>query len=53
MVVNTAYLLRVGKEYGDFHLHYFPSMVLDLGWQWFVGMKKVYEMDKILKSVAS
>jgi len=51
--VSEAYLLRVGKEFGDFHVHYWTKDILNLGWEWFQAAKKVYEMDKILKSVAS
>jgi len=51
--VSEAYLLRVGKEFGDFHVHYWTNDILNLGWEWFLAAKKVYEMDKILKSVAS
>jgi len=52
-IVREAYLLRVGKEYGDFHVHYWTNDILNLGWEWFLAAQKVYEMDKILKSVAS
>ena len=53
VLVNEAYLLRVGKEFGDFHVHYWTSNILDLGWEWFEAAKKLYEMNKILKSVSS
>lgn len=51
--VRDAYLLRVGKEFGDFHYHYWPETVLDLGWEWFLAVKQAYELDKRLKKVAT
>ncbi len=51
--IDDAYLLRVGKEYGDFHVHYWPEKVLDKGWRWFLAAKELYELDKELKKVAS
>jgi len=51
--VENAYLLRVGKTHGDFHLHSYPAGVLDTGWQWFLAAKTQYELDKTLAKVAS
>jgi len=51
--VESAYLLRVGKEFGDFHLHFWTSRILDLGWRWFLAAKELYDMDKRLKKVAA
>ena len=51
--VREAYLLRIGKEHGDFHVHYWTSNILDLGWEWFLAAKRLHELNKTLKSVAS
>ena len=51
--VERAFLLRVGKTYGDFHFHAWPSRVLDMGWEWFTAAKAIYELEKRLKAVAS
>lgn len=45
-------LLRVGKEHGDFHYHSWPEQVLDLGWQWFLAAKSLYDVDARLKKVS-
>jgi hypothetical protein len=50
---ESAYLVRVGKEYGDFHVHSWPEVVLDDGWEFFLALKKSYELEKKLKRVAS
>jgi hypothetical protein len=47
-----AYLLRLGKEFGDFNLHSWPSRVLDLGWNWFRHALELYRDDAELKKVA-
>lgn len=49
---SEACLLRVEKKYGSFHYHYFPSEVLDIGWQRFQAAKWMYETDQQLKGVA-
>ena len=51
--VDEGYLLRVGKEMGDFHVHFWPENVLDLGWEWFTAALSLYTLDKKLKKVAS
>ncbi len=51
--VTRGYLLRVGKEFGDFHLHFWPESVLNLGWQWFTHAHGLYAVDKRLKKVAT
>lgn len=50
---KEAHLLRLGKEMGDFHHHYFPPAVLDLGWQWFLAALDIYNIDARLKKVAA
>lgn len=50
-IPQEAYLLRVGKEYGDFHFHYFPKGVLDLAWEAFRRMRELYDLDAKLKKV--
>jgi hypothetical protein len=47
--VTGAHLLRLGKELGDFHHHYYPPEALDLGWDRFLASKWLYETDAKLK----
>lgn len=42
-------LLRVGKEFGDFHFHSWPLEVMERGWKAFRKMRELYELDKELK----
>lgn len=49
--VDGACLLRVGKEFGDFHYHSFPEQVLDVGWKSFTRMRELYDLDATLKKV--
>jgi hypothetical protein len=53
MVPDSALLLRIGKEHADFHLHSYPSSVLDLGWEYFKHALEMYGLDKQLKKVAA
>ena len=46
-----AHLLRVGKDYADFHHHSWPMEVMDLAWQSFLLMRALYEQDKQLKKL--
>lgn len=48
---KAAQLLRFGKEYADFHAHFYPEAVLDLGWQFFERALVMYELDKKMKGV--
>lgn len=50
---RRAYLLRVGKEYADFHFHSWPESVLDVGWEWFRYAQGLYESDRKLKKLAA
>lgn len=47
--IQKLHLLRFGKEYGDFHHHSWPLVVLDKGWQAFKLMRELYDLDKVLK----
>lgn len=51
--VATAQLLRVGKQYADFHLHAYPAGVLDMAWEFFRGARELYDIDKKLRKVAA
>lgn len=51
--LSGAHLLRVGKEFGDFHYHSFPDAVLDQGWEAFKHMRALYDIDAVLKKVAA
>jgi PD-(D/E)XK nuclease superfamily len=46
-----AYILRVGKDWGDFHYHSIPSSALDLAWRAFLLMRELFELDKPLKGL--
>ena len=48
---QEAYLLRFGKEYGDFHMHHLTSEILDLGWELFQASKWMHQMHEKLKRV--
>lgn len=50
---KAAQLLRFGKEYADFHAHFYPEAVLDLGWEFFQRALVMYELDKKMKGVAA
>lgn len=50
---REAYLVRVGKEFGDFHEHYWPAQVLDFGWRWFLAALELHRTDGLLKKVAA
>jgi hypothetical protein len=50
---DSALLLRIGKEHADFHLHSYPSSVLDLGWEYFQHALSMFSLDKELKKVAA
>lgn len=52
-VPDSALLLRIGKQHADFHLHSYPSSVLDLGWRYFLHAREMYELDKDLRKVAA
>lgn len=49
MCPETAVLLRVGKEFGDFHHHQFTSECLDAGWERFRASQWLCETDSVLK----
>ena len=46
-----AHLLRVGKEHGDFHHHYWDDDILDVARNAFYACQVVYDANKILKEV--
>lgn len=50
--VKGAHLLRVGKDFGDFHHHWWPAPVLDIAWQAFVLERQLYDLDRPLKAAA-
>lgn len=52
-VPEGAQLLRFGKDFGDFHAHYYPSEVMDYGWRFFEICREAYEIDAVLKKVAA
>jgi len=51
--VDGAQLLRLGKEFADFHAHSFPEQVLDMGWRFFARAREMYDIDAKLKKVAA
>ncbi|MHC4507262.1 MAG: hypothetical protein ACYTFI_28670 [Planctomycetota bacterium] len=50
--VERFHLLRVGKEYGDFHHHSWPREAMEPAWRAFVLMRELYDLDKRLKGIA-
>ncbi len=48
--VTGIHLLRVGKEWGDFHHHAWPVEVSELGWRAFKCQRELYDLDKPLKA---
>ena len=46
-------LLRVGKDFGDFHMHSWPASVIDKAWEAFKHMRELYPIMADLKKVAS
>lgn len=47
--LKRFYLLRFGKEFGDFHHHSWPAEVIDIAWNSFLHKRPLYDMDKTLK----
>jgi len=45
--------LRVGKDWGDFHYHSWPFQVIDLGWEAFEMMLRLYPIMADLKKLSS
>jgi hypothetical protein len=48
--ITGIHLLRVGKEWGDFHHHSWPVEVAELGWRAFTHQRQLYDLDKPLKA---
>jgi hypothetical protein len=44
------HLIRFDKEYGDFHHHFWSE--LDDAWEAFLALRRLYDIDKILKARA-
>lgn len=51
--IDGAQLLRFGKEFADFHDHYYPSEVLDHGFRFFELCREAFDIDKIIKKMAA
>jgi hypothetical protein len=51
--IDQVYLLRFGKDHGDFHCHSYPDSVLEMGWEAFQHLLALYDLDKQLKKVAT
>jgi hypothetical protein len=47
--IKAYYLLRLGKEDGSFHYHYYPD--LSVAWDSFLHLLGVYRNQKILKKM--
>jgi len=47
-----CHLLRIGKEYADFHHHSWPSEAIDVALEQFLLFLEAYERDKKLKKIA-
>lgn len=51
--VEGAQLLRFGKEFADFHVHYYPAAVLAMGLEYFSLARRMYDIDASLKKIAA
>jgi hypothetical protein len=51
--VEGAQLLRFGKEWADFHAHSWPRAVVDHGRDAFLLMRRLYDLDAVLKRAAA
>lgn len=45
-------LVRVGKQFGDYHVHSWPLSVCDIGWKAFLLQLELYGLDADLKAAA-
>ena len=52
-VPERWYVLRTGRDYGDFHHHSIPEVILKKAWKAFVHMRRLYPLMAELKKVAS
>lgn len=50
---DGALLLRVGKDFADFHSHMWPALILDEGWEAFRLMRDLYDRDALLKKAVA
>jgi predicted RecB family nuclease len=50
--ISRFHLLRVGKEYCDFHHHSWPREAMEPAWRSFELMRELYDLDKELKGIA-
>lgn len=50
--IEAWHLLRFGKDYGDFHHHSWPAEVIEMGWESFLHLRALYDLDKKLSKVA-
>jgi len=48
---ESAVLLRVGKDEGDFHVSSWPANILQLGWEAFLHAHALYDLRAHLKKV--
>jgi hypothetical protein len=51
-VITEVHLCHFGKEFGEFGHHMFPPNIIDMGWESFLHMRALYDLDKKLKKVA-
>jgi hypothetical protein len=47
--IEGYHLLRIGKEFGDFHHHYWPELII--AWDTFEYCLKIHELHKTLKKM--
>jgi hypothetical protein len=50
--IERFHLLRVGKEFGDFHHHSWPREAMEPAWRAFVLMRELYDLDRRLRGIA-
>jgi Thiamine monophosphate kinase len=51
--IESVHLLRVGKEFSEFHHHQWGREVIDHAAKAFLHMRELYELDQLLKRAAA
>jgi hypothetical protein len=50
--IGKIYILRFGRDHGDFHFHSWPESIIEMAWQGFLHLLAMYGIDKQLTKVA-
>jgi hypothetical protein len=46
--LSAWYILRFGKDHGDFHFHSFTRDIIEMGFTAFLHLREMYDLDKKL-----